>query len=147
MQKRRKKMGTKFNFNSQVCTDINQSERLLALGLKKETADMCWTQEEDGWGELQWYCRVGTYTQKDAEIGFFDYIPAWSLHRLICMMPFRVGKYNHLGVIVNKEDIEIIDLEEGTVDLAWEKENVYDNIHDCIEWLTKEGYFNKEYLV
>lgn len=28
-----------FNFNSQVCTDRNQSERLLALGLKKETAD------------------------------------------------------------------------------------------------------------
>ena len=35
-------METKFNFKSQTCTDRNQSERLLALGLKKETADMCW---------------------------------------------------------------------------------------------------------
>ena len=33
-------METKFNFKSQICTDRNQSERLLALGLKKETADM-----------------------------------------------------------------------------------------------------------
>ena len=33
-------METKFNFNSQVCTDKIQSERLLSLGLKKETADM-----------------------------------------------------------------------------------------------------------
>ena len=33
-----------FNFNSQVCTDKVQSERLVALGLKKETADMCWTK-------------------------------------------------------------------------------------------------------
>ena len=35
-------MGTKFNFNSQVCSSIEQSRRLLALGLKKETADMVW---------------------------------------------------------------------------------------------------------
>ena len=33
-------METKFNFNSQVCTSREQSERLLALGLKPETADM-----------------------------------------------------------------------------------------------------------
>ena len=33
-------METKFNFNSQVCTSKIQSERLLALGLKKETADI-----------------------------------------------------------------------------------------------------------
>ena len=29
-----------FNFNSQICTTREQSERLLALGLRKETADM-----------------------------------------------------------------------------------------------------------
>ena len=29
-----------FNFKSQICTTREQSERLLALGLKKETADM-----------------------------------------------------------------------------------------------------------
>ena len=29
-------MVTKFNFNSQICTTREQSERLLALGLKKE---------------------------------------------------------------------------------------------------------------
>ena len=28
-------------FNSQICTTKEQSERLIALGLKKETADMC----------------------------------------------------------------------------------------------------------
>ena len=134
-------METKFNFNSQVCTDVNQSRRLLELGLKRETADM-------------WYPHFAPsfpipLTEDDYvhELNDDGDVPAWSLHRLIEMMPFRVGKYNHLGVIVNKEDIEIIDLEEGTVDLAWEKENVYDNIQDCIEWLIKEGYFNKEYLV
>jgi hypothetical protein len=33
-------METKFNLKSDICTDRNQSERLLALGLKKETADI-----------------------------------------------------------------------------------------------------------
>ena len=32
-------------FNSQICTSREQSERLLALGLKKETADMFWMEE------------------------------------------------------------------------------------------------------
>lgn len=30
----------KFKFNSQICTTIEQSKRLLELGLKPETADM-----------------------------------------------------------------------------------------------------------
>ena len=36
-------METKFNFKSSVCSSREQSDRLLALGLKKETADMVWT--------------------------------------------------------------------------------------------------------
>lgn len=30
--------------------------------------------------------------------------------------------------------------------LVVENDNIYDNIIDCIEWLIKENYFNKEYL-
>lgn len=60
-------------FNSQICTSRSQSERLLALGLKKETADMM-------------YCKTayGTFvTAKDDD--YFEHLdfPAWSLHRLI----------------------------------------------------------------
>lgn len=132
-------------FKSQVCTTVEQSKRLLELGLKRETADMthCYEREEhddkcfwnvsiDDWGSNQYITD--------------NYIPAWSLARLIELMPFRIGKYDELGVIVNKETIEIIDLEEGTVDLAFDKDNVYDNIIECIEWLIKKGEFNKELL-
>ena len=136
-------METKFNFNSQVCTNRQQSERLLALGLKKETADMCWTQEEDGWGELQWYCRVGTYTQKDAEIGFFDYIPAWSLHRLLSMLPDDAPK---IYWILDSANITIY-FEDDCGTFFPHKGDIYEGVVNCIEWLIKEGYFNKEYLV
>lgn len=33
-------MENNLRFNSSICTSRSQSERLLALGLKKETADM-----------------------------------------------------------------------------------------------------------
>ena len=62
-------------FNSQICTTEEQSKRLLALGLKKETAD-CVIMYYDGW-------HIG-----EAECFDFDkdpVEPAWSLHRLIEM--------------------------------------------------------------
>lgn len=62
-------------FNSQICTTKEQSERLLALGLKKETADMC---IHIG---LQ-YPIVTPYNEVD-EFYYKVVIPAWSLHRLI----------------------------------------------------------------
>ena len=72
-------METKFNFNSQVCTSRSQSERLLALGLKKETADMVHStivvldNLVDLISEHTW-----TTTQSVSDSWF----PAWSLHRL-----------------------------------------------------------------
>jgi hypothetical protein len=62
-----------FNFTSQVCTSRSQSERLLALGLKKETADMM-------------YCKTAygeSISVKDDD--YLEHLdsPAWSLHRLI----------------------------------------------------------------
>ena len=60
-------------FNSQICTTKEQSERLIVLGLKKDTADLWWVELENGSYAL---CIVGQYFPKDA-------IPAWSLHRLI----------------------------------------------------------------
>lgn len=63
-----------FNFTSQICTTKEQSERLLALGLKKETADMHHYKWSEGYWDIQ-ACPV-----RGSEP---CYIPAWSLHRLI----------------------------------------------------------------
>ena len=67
-------METKFNFNSAICTSKAQSERLLALGLKRETADMMLTKgiEAD-------FIILAFPPQAEEDI------PAWSLHRLIEM--------------------------------------------------------------
>ena len=56
------------NFKSQICTTRKQSERLLALGLKKETADMQYHTPH-----------FMPYPIGHKCVGF----PAWSLGRLL----------------------------------------------------------------
>ena len=132
-------METKFNFKSQVCTSIEQSRRLLELGLKKETADICYSFDsvitQPFIPSDIFRCVVDTDTENK------NTIPAWSLHRLVSL--------------TNTDDIKIACNEKhcwgGNVlkiaqRKAFEKDNLYDNLIDCIEWLIKEGYFNKEYL-
>ena len=63
-----------FNFKSQRATTIEQSERLIALGLRKETADMSYTAIVVN-HKVQY--RLDCSTAKSIDI------PAWSLHRLI----------------------------------------------------------------
>ena len=62
-------------FNSQICTTKEQSERLLALGLKKETADMMYCKTSYG---------ESISVKDDDYLEHLDF-PAWSLHRLIVL--------------------------------------------------------------
>ena len=132
-------MENNLKFNSAICTDRFQSERLLALGLKKETAD-CYYFYCDIVKE--WKSTILSNTQV-----FKDYpttvIPAWSLGRLleICgedRLPISFHKKGKVKIRVN----HIHPTHDGRSSY-----NYYDSIIDCIEWLIKEGYFNKEYLV
>ena len=77
-------------------------------------------------------------------------IPAWSLHRLIEMMPEYVHKGNaHFERTLFPNSIDYFrDLYKdcGDVVISFDSPNLYDRLIHCIEWLIKEGYFNKEYL-
>ena len=140
-------METKFNFKSAVCTSREQSEKLLALGLKKETADMHWwlIPFSDDW-------RLSPFPHDD-----LDDIPAWSLHRLLSLIPkdieFQVspmcGRNYTLPIelqITCELDICYIELNREEFK-GFYGTDIYDSAIRCIEWLIKEGYFNKEYLV
>ena len=137
---------SEFNFKSSVCTDKNQSERLLALGLKKETADMCWqTITLEG--------KAITYPSQDVWLNDSvitnNHFPAWSFGRLIKdLMPQSIG---HLELAVGSEYAGYYeDRGNSESGMHWEyveeTSNMFDNIISTIEWLIKEGYFNKEYL-
>ena len=132
-------MENNLKFNSAICTSRFQSERLLALGLRKETADMFIGID---WGKELAYDKNGGYTSNlDASI------PAWSLNRLIEMMPFDViiegGFDNCFTLIKNYPKGYSVEYDGFSY---YHKENIYDTIIDGIDHLIKEGHFNKEYL-
>ena len=138
-------METKFNFNSQICTTREQSERLVALGLKKETADMFYAAIHIG-TKIVGYQVSPIYNEYNFEI-FPDDIPAWSLHRLIEMMPLDVvpeGGFDNVFTLTKNSIGYSVEYDGFSY---YYKENIYDTIIDGIEHLIKEGYFNKEYLV
>ena len=106
-------------FNSQVCTTKEQSQRLLDLGLKPETADMYYF-----WlGGNDYRLKVDIDNNPLKYNIDKTYIPAWSLHRLI--------------ELLNPKTVEFA---ISTVCDAYE--DVIYNISISI----KNGTFNKEYL-
>ena len=135
-------MENNLKFNSVICTSRSQSERLLALGLKKETADMLIMSlsSDNDIIALPWV-ESGGWTRDNS-------IPAWSLHRLLSLLPrnVRIGKNYYDLVIVQNEFIRLAD-DLGDTYKYFDKEELYEGLLDCIEWLIKQGYFNKEYLV
>jgi hypothetical protein len=110
-------------FESQICTTKEQSERLLALGLKKETADMYYP---NGIQDSEHTIRAiyPDFWESGRKIDAFirgRVMPAWSLHRLI-------------------EIIDIWDLDLNFHEFA------YEQIISYFEERVKGGFINKEYL-
>lgn len=142
------------NFNSQICTTREQSERLLTLGLKKETADMALTEFDDGsWRPIVTWIEYNDYYDTSfPEFETVD-IPAWSLHRLWELLS-KIKKYEgedelmYPRISIEEDDVILINPKSIWVRRSFcSLKGVYENIINCIEWLIKEEYFNKEYLV
>lgn len=126
------------NFTSQICTTKEQSERLLTLGLKAETADMYHYVTSNG---------TGISAMDDNFLPHMDTL-AWSLHRLIEIMPQWIhtidGSFKltiDQGKLVCYREIS-----DEVQTFVFGHTSLYDSIIDTIEKLIKEGYFITEYL-
>ena len=128
-------MKTKFNFNSQICTTREQSERLIALGLKKETADMYYYFYNKNTYEINPTWKTIWEDRND----YKKIIPAWSLGRLIEMMP-------RTAILHTQEGDARIDIDMYAIDILVSADSIAEAV-SVIEWLIKEGNFNKKYLV
>lgn len=118
-------------FNSQICTTRSQSERLLALGLKKETADMTLQTSLDVCYTMSFQVAVEYFEDRHLP-PHPTILPAWSLHRLLCLLP---TEYTY-----------DIDFQRIMRDFVFGSKVMYDEVISCIETLIKEEYFYKEYL-
>ena len=114
---------------------------------------------EEGWS--QWHPKPDAYS----ELGFYairqnsvEYLPAWSLHRLWCMLPkyIRIETYEYGRKYIAALDLELdahlnVIYKEGVEEPCYDQyffiNDAYESVCRAIEWLIKEGYFPKEYLV
>lgn len=128
-------------FKSQVCTNIEQSERLMSLGLKPETADMMIVRNfvyltNEPYRVINWDPQTisthdnfqevvdsMTITLKGISKKFVSegYKPAWSLDRLLEIAKGN-GVHNFMEV------------------------NRYDDVIALIQSYIHIGYINEEYL-
>lgn len=120
---------TELKFNSQICTTKIQSQRLLDLGLKPETADMVFIKEL-AYDEIA-HCIVDADTYMIRPIDYLEgerhrgHIPAWSMHRL---MEIYLSHFGDASLKFNS------------------KLNPYDFFISDMEQMIDDGFFNKEYL-
>ena len=114
------------NFYTQISTSVEQSRELLALGVKKETADMVWMAEMGYDAENFRTYETGSYFIRPLDYlegeEYRDNVPAWSLHRLIAMCPdFVIAEQrNH--------------------------ERLYEQVISNIKFAIEEGLFSEEFL-
>jgi hypothetical protein len=117
-------------FNSQICTSREQSERLLALGLKKVTADC--VVSSIGSKDRLIHTEEPIYVMESLTSKRIPNYLAWSLHRLLCLFP--------------QEYIYDIDFQQVMQDFVFRSQDMYDEVISCIETLIEAGYFYEEYL-
>jgi hypothetical protein len=130
-------------FNSQVCTTKEQSQHLLDLGLKPETVDMSIITTPIDCDGIKY--SLTPYSEINHP-KIFGAIPAWSLHGLIEMMPTVITQDDYSLILgVNATCVYYAD-DEYAETFNDPECNLYDCVVKCIEWLIKEGHFNKDYL-
>ena len=110
-----------FNFTSQICTTKEQSERLLALGLKKVTADC--VVSSIGSKDRLIHTEEPIYVMESLTSKRIPNYLAWSLHRLIEIL-----------------DIWYLDLDFHNF------ANAYEQVISYFEERVKGGFINKNYL-
>lgn len=128
------------NFKSPISTTREQSERLLAMGLKPETADMCYNLYfASAPPEINNY---GADLYKDKR-----FIPSWSLARLLEMMPQYIDEREEVLLMIEPPLIVYYDTRYKGQQHFTTNPNIFNNCIAMIDWLIRNGYFNKEYLI
>lgn len=124
--------------NTNIATDLSQSQRLLRCGVSDDTADMA-RYEDDEVPMMPWDWTTGSYG------GTY---PAWSLSALLGLLPFKIhsGKYEYWLDIAPMDYGRQWSIGYYCMDKARVIKGLThtDSLIECavqeIEWLTANGY-------
>lgn len=133
------------NFKTPISTTREQSERLLALGVKPETADLCYNC---------YFVSIPLDVNHRGANLFKDkkFIPSWSLARLLEMIPHSIEQTDrpNADLNINADDTYwFVTYEELGYDVKHQvmKRDLFEAVIDMMEWLVQNNHFNKEYLI
>ncbi len=145
------------NFKNNICITREQSKRLLSLGLRLGTADMY--MEKSSLPEAGEYYIHAITKDIDADHWFLvrmnqDIIPAWSLARLLEILPSEIpdpkpGFQAHHPELIKHGLGYNLSIRRYTADCLIGTHIEETPIECCvsmIDWLIRNRHFNKEYL-
>lgn len=145
---------------NQICTTKEQSSRLLEAGVRPDTAD-CYLQritETDDWSNNNVLDEIiESWMNKQVLLDMDGRYPAWSLSKLIDMMPKSYqDDIDGMVYYLSGNFVELMYasdwIKDGEGDntyncaKSFDKENLMDNVVDAIEWLIKRGHLDKKFL-
>lgn len=113
-----------------VCTSIEQSNRLIELGINPKTADMGWFKAYSLREEI-YKPYIKGYKLENHQSD----IPAWSIYKLIEIISIDITFKNEFIIINNNTKM----FNSST--------NVYDNLIDVIEYLINDNKINTEFIL
>lgn len=157
---------------SKISTSIEQSKKLLELGLKPDTADMVYHCDRTGLWSLEarpimqksrsLFYKVLKYQHGEAEANkifkqqYDKDVPAWSLSRLIELMPEEIKDKKHgesFYLTMDKEDNSVSYINEypelkllAYTSNPFVGRSLFDSLIEMIDWLINNDYLNKEHL-
>lgn len=133
---------------NQICTNKEQSSRLLEAGVRPETADMYLDEFER--------LVAFEYRRIEGHVGQDMAFPAWSLSKLIDMMPPAIDSLGTLYLCAglnakkynadNKVKAHQYSIEYGVNYTSHRYDDPIEALIETIEWLIKEGHLDKKFL-
>jgi len=122
-----------------ICTTVEQSKKLIELGLDIETSDMYWDFQETGYiliaDELGYY-------HNDSEI------PAWSLAALFELLPKEIEFYSDecefiplLSRYYDDKSKFICNYDNGACEHWYIEDSPVDAVYNMLVWTIEYGYF------
>lgn len=108
------------------------------MGVKPETADMC-------------FCDYGlliatNYSELKEHLCDVKLTPSWSLSRLLEMMPQYIDEKEEVQLMIEPPIVSYYDTKYRGQHHFTTSPNIFDNCVAMIDWLIRNGHFNKEYL-
>lgn len=116
---------------NKICTDLEQSHKLVELGLDPNTADMFW----DTLLSKKPECHVNNHSYADDYNEEYTF-PAWSLSALLGLMPYYelIRTDSSYELSIGRLNALISEGNETHIDLAV----------DMVIWLLENGYISRK---